>query len=90
MAWGDLRALWVSHDVRDTVVDFVNRWSELTEIAVVSFVLWQGISRSKFSDWRSGYGMVNEHNGRVPRDCWLQDRERKTIVRFYHEHPSEG
>lgn len=78
------------HDVRDTVVDFVNRWSELTEIAVVCFVLWLGISRSKFYNWRTRYGMVNEHNGRIPRDFRIEDWERKAIVRFYHEHPLEG
>ncbi len=78
------------HDVRDTVVDFVNRWSELTEIAVVSFVLWLGISRSKFYNWRARYGMVNEHNGKIPRDFWIEDWERKAIIRFYHENPLEG
>jgi len=80
----------VSHDIRDTVVDFVNRWSELTEIAVVSFVLWVGISRSKFYNWRARYGMVNEHNGKIPRDFWIEDWERKAIIRFYHENPLEG
>ena len=72
------------------MVDFVNRWSELTEIAVVCFVVWLGISRSKFYNWRSRYGMVNEHNGKIPRDFWLEDWERKAIIRFYHENPLEG
>jgi putative transposase len=56
----------------------------------VCFVLWLGISRSKFYNWRARYGRVNEHNGRIPRDFWLEDWERKAIIRFYHEHPSEG
>ncbi len=85
-----MRVLWVSPDVRDTVVDFVQRWSERTETSVVRFVTWLGISRSKFYDWRNRYGMVNEHNGRIPRDFWLEDWERKAIIRFYHEHPNEG
>lgn len=72
------------------MVDFVNRWSELTEIAVVTFVLWLGISRSKFYNWRARYGMVNEHNGKIPRDFWIEDWERKAIIRFYHENPLEG
>jgi putative transposase len=80
----------VPHDVRDTVVDFVNRWSEQTEIAVVCFVLWLGISRSKFYNWRARFGMVNEHNGKIPRDFWIEDWERKAIIRFYHENPLEG
>ena len=27
----------------------------------------------KFYDWRERYGKVNEHNGWVPRDFWLED-----------------
>ena len=34
--------------------------------------------------------MVNEHNGRIPRDFWLEDWERKAIIRFYHEHFQDG
>ncbi|MEW6137763.1 MAG: transposase [Thermodesulfobacteriota bacterium] len=71
-------------------MDFVNRWSDLTEIAVVWFVLWLGISRSKFYNGRAHYGMLNEHNGSIPRDFWLEDWEKKAIIRFYHEHPLEG
>lgn len=71
-------------------MDFVNRWSDLTEIPVVSFVLWLGISRSKFYNWRSRYGMANEHNGKIPRDFWIEDWERKAIIRFYHKNPLEG
>ena len=71
-------------------MDFVTRWSELTEIAVISFVLWLGISRSKFYSWRARYGKVNEHNGKIPRDFWLEAWERKAIIQFYHEHPLEG
>jgi len=57
---------------------------------VVCFVAWLGISRSKFYNWRVRYGMVNEHNGRIPRDFWLEDWEKRSIIRFYHEHPQEG
>lgn len=34
--------------------------------------------------------MVNEHNGKIPRDFWIEDWERKAIIRFYHENPLEG
>src|SRR5271166_4543364 len=30
--WGDLTALWVAHDVRDAIMDFIAYWSERTEI----------------------------------------------------------
>jgi transposase InsO family protein len=34
--------------------------------------------------------MVNEHNGNIPRDFWIEDWERKAIIQFYHENPLEG
>jgi putative transposase len=36
------------------------------------------------------YGKVNEHNGKIPRDHWLEDWEREAIIRFHSEHPLEG
>ena len=32
-AWGTLTGVWVPHDMRDQIVDFVRSWSEKTEIA---------------------------------------------------------
>ena len=60
------------HDVRDQVVNFVRRWSEKSEIGVGRFIAWLGVTASKFYDWRERYGRVNEHNGWVPRDFWLE------------------
>lgn len=71
-------------------MDFVNDWSEKTEIAVGRFIGWVGVSRSKFYDWRARYGKVNEHNGKIPRDFWLTDAEKRAIIAFYQEHPEEG
>ena len=65
------------HDVRDQVVDFVRRWSEKTEISAGRFIAWLGVTVSKFYNWRQRYGRVNEHNGWVPRDFWL---ERKRLT----------
>jgi len=71
-------------------MDFVNRWSSDTEISAARFVNWLGISRSKYYSWRSRYGKVNEHNGWVPRDHWLEDWEKEAIVDFHGEFPLEG
>jgi transposase-like protein len=56
---GTLTGIWVSHDVRDLVVDFVRRWSEKTEIGVGRFIPWLGVTASKFYDWRQRYGCAN-------------------------------
>jgi transposase InsO family protein len=72
------------------VVDFVNRWSEKTEIALCLLVLWLGISLSKFYDWRRRYGKVNEHNAQVPRDHWLTEEEKQAILDYERQYPLEG
>ena len=76
--------------MRDEVVDFVNQWSARAELAVKRMVGWLGVSSSKFYDWRSRYGKVNEHNAWVPRDHWLEDREKTAILDFEQEHRLEG
>ncbi len=88
--WGGLRKQWVAHDVRDEVIDFVNRWQEATEMPITRFVAWLAISRSKFFDWRDRYGKVNEHNEWIPRDHWLEDWEKRAIIDYYVAHPCEG
>ena len=71
-------------------MDFVRRWSEASEIGAGRFVGWLGVSSSKFYDWRERYGRVNEHNGWVPRDFWLEDWEKQAIINFHLKNPLEG
>ena len=82
--------MWVPHDVRDQVVDFVRRWSEKTEVGTGRFIHRLGVRAGKFYDWRERYGRVNEHNGWIPRDFWLAPWEKQAIIRFHGEHPLEG
>jgi transposase InsO family protein len=82
--------VWVPHDVRDQIVDFVRRWAEKTEIGAGRFVEWLGIAGSKFYGWRERYGKVNEHNGWVPRDFWLEQWEKEAIVDYHLKNPLEG
>ena len=71
-------------------MDFVRRWSDQTEIGVGRFIVWLGIKASKFYSWQKRYGRVNEHNGWVPRDFWLEDWEKQAIVNFHLKNPLEG
>jgi putative transposase len=80
----------VPHDVRDQVVDFVRRWSEETEIVVGRYIHWLGVTASKFYDWRERCGLVNEHNGWVPRDFCLEQCEKQAIIDFHRKNPLEG
>jgi hypothetical protein len=45
---------------------------------------------SKFYDWREHDEKVNEHNGWVPRDFWLEDWEKQAIIGFHLKNPLEG
>jgi len=76
--------------VRDELVDFVDKWVQKTELAVSRFVSWLGISKGKFYDWKKRYGKANEHNGKVPRDHWLDPWERQAILDYHEQHPLEG
>jgi hypothetical protein len=71
-------------------VDFARRWSDKTEIGAGQFIVWFDITASKFYDWRERYGKVNEHNGWVPRDFWLEDWEKQAIIGFHLKSPLEG
>lgn len=53
-------------------------------------VQWLGIARGKYCSWRDRYGKVNEHNGWMPRDHWLEPWEREAIVGYFDRHPREG
>jgi putative transposase len=72
------------------VIDYVRQWSDKTEIAATAMVNWIGITRSKYFDWQKRYGKVNEHNGWIPRDFWLTDAEKQSIINYYADHPLEG
>lgn len=68
----------------------MRRWADTTELPGSRLVKWLGIASSKFFDWKTRYGKVNEHNHWVPRDHWLTDEEKKAIIDFHGEFPLEG
>ena len=51
---------------------------------------WLELGPSKFHQWKQRYGKVNEHNGQIPRDTWLEDWERAAILDYHDRHPLEG
>ncbi len=89
-SWGDLNGKWVEHDVRDTVIDFVDKWSEQSETSVKAMITAIGLRKNKYHDWKDRYGKANEHNAKVPRDYWLEDWEKKAIIDFHSRNPLNG
>jgi len=85
-----LNGSWTEPDVRDEVVDYVRYWSDKTGIRTTKMIRWIKITRSKYYDWLSRYGKINEHNSWIPRDFWLTDYEKQAIINYYHDNPLEG
>ena len=53
-------------------------------------MLWIGLAASKYHQWKGRYGKANTHNGKIPRDWWLEDWERQAIIEFHDANPLEG
>jgi putative transposase len=51
---------------------------------------WLQLGTSKFHQWKDRYGKANEHNGKVPRDWWLEEWEKQAIIDYYDRHPLNG
>lgn len=66
------------------------RWTERAELPAKRLLGWMGLGTSKFYQWRDRYGQVNEHNGKIPRDWWLEDWEKLAILDYFDRHPLEG
>lgn len=82
--------MWTQPDTRDDVIDFVGEISSRTELSQNLLLIWLGISRSKYYEWKKRYGKVNEHNCLVPRDIWLEEWEKEAIAEYFIDHPTEG
>lgn len=71
-------------------MDYVKHWKLRAAIPQKQLLSWLGLPTSKFHDWQKRYGKANEHNGKVPRDWWLEGWEKKAIVDFHLQHPLNG
>jgi hypothetical protein len=68
----------------------IRHWKKKTDLGIGLFVMWLGITSSKYFEWKCRYGRVNEHNHWIPRDHWLEEWEKQAIIRFHQEYPLEG
>lgn len=85
-----MKGVWVPHDIRDQIVDYIGYWSGRTELPARRLLGWLQLGASKFHDWKARYGKANEHNAQVPRDTWLEDWEKQALLDFHDRHPLEG
>jgi hypothetical protein len=47
-----LKRQWIEHDTRDEIVDFMNQWSDKTELPLCRLVRAAGLGLSKFYNWK--------------------------------------
>jgi len=72
------------------VIDYIATWKAKTELTAGNLISMIGVPRSTYHNWKDRYGKPNEHNGKVPRDWWLAEWEKKAIVDFYDRHSMVG
>ena len=82
--------MWVPHDTRDQIVDYIRYWTRRTELPAKQLLGWLQLGTSKFHQWKDRYGKANEHNGTVPRDWWLEEWEKEAILDYHDRHPFNG
>lgn len=63
---------------------------ERTDIPCKAFLDWAGLQTGKYHTWKKRYGKANEHNGKIPRDWWLEEWEKQAILDFHDRNPLEG
>lgn len=72
------------------MVDYVRYWSDRAETSAKRLLTWMHVPEGTYYNWRQRYGKVNEHNGWIPRDHWLEDWEKQALIQFHFDHPLEG
>jgi transposase InsO family protein len=63
---------------------------ERTELPCKRLLEWAGLEANKFHTWKKRDGKINQHNGQIPRDGWLEDWEKQAILDFHDRYPLEG
>ena len=76
--------------MRDAVVDFVQTFTDRTELSTRWVLARLDVPPAQFYRWTARYGCVNRHNGQVPRDHWLTLAERQAILDYHDTHAPEG
>lgn len=65
-------------------------WMERAEIPCIKLLGWARLKTSKYHSWKKRYGKANSHNGKIPRDWWLEDWEKQSILDYHDKHSLEG
>jgi putative transposase len=64
--------------------------SKRSELPCKDLFKWAKLSTSKYHTWLKRYGKINGHNGKIPRDWWLEEWEKQPILDFHDKDPLKG
>jgi transposase InsO family protein len=76
--------------VRDSIVETITAYNQKTGISIRRLLGFVGLSSSKFYQWKARYGLVNKHNGKIPRGFWILPWEKQAIIDYALNHETEG
>jgi transposase InsO family protein len=71
-------------------VDFVEKIPPMIDYSLKTVISMIGIHSSKYYAWTDRIGEENHHNGATPKETWLLEWEKKTILAYARKHPGIG
>ena len=81
---------WVEPEVRNDIVETILSYRERTKLSIRELISHAGISRAKFYEWKKRYGLLNKHNGLIPKSHWLREEEKEAILEYSRSNEEEG
>lgn len=72
------------------MIDFVKLFTARTGLGTRWVIKRLDVSAQKYYRWEERYGRANAHNGKIPRDHWIEMWERERIISFHDDHPLDG
>lgn len=77
-----MTGVWVEPDIRDEVVEYIERMVSETNYTTRKLLWLIGIGASKFYNWKKRFGEPNQHSGHIPRKHWILPEERDAIIDY--------
>lgn len=82
--------VWVAPDIRDSILSTIERLHLRTNVSVDHMLKAIGLSWPRYRDWKKRFGRPNKHNGRIPRDFWLEPWEVEAVIKYKRKHLDIG
>jgi transposase InsO family protein len=85
-----MSGVWVSAEIRDEVLAFVQYWQQRGAFKVGQLLAWLGLGSSTYYRWQERQGQVNQHQAPLGKGHWLLSWEKAAILAYARAHPGQG